>query len=51
MRTFRALPVAGADEDLAVALALLAMKLVNRHEWKIARPAKSSSAEPDSQYS
>ena len=43
MRAFRALPVAGADEDFAVALALFAMKLVNRHEEKITRPAKSSS--------
>jgi len=35
MRAFRALPVTGADEDFAVALALFAMKLVNRHEQKI----------------
>ena len=40
MRAFRALPVAGADEDFAVALTLFAMKLVNRHEWKITRLRK-----------
>jgi hypothetical protein len=31
-----AFPIAGADENLAVALALLAMKFVNRHGMKIA---------------
>ena len=43
MRAFRALPVTGADEDFAVALALFAMKLVNRHEGKITGWAKISS--------
>ena len=36
MRAFRALPIAGADEDFAVALALFAMKFVNRHEVNVA---------------
>lgn len=40
MRTRRPLPVAGADEDFAVAFALLAMKLVNRHGKKIAGAAE-----------
>jgi uncharacterized protein YqjF (DUF2071 family) len=40
MRAFGVLPVAGADEDFAVALALPAMKLVNRHGWKIAGTGK-----------
>ena len=35
MRAFRALPVAGADKNFAVALTLFAMKFVNRHEPKI----------------
>jgi hypothetical protein len=39
------LPIAGADENFAVALALFAMKLVNRHEGKITGGAKISSAE------
>ena len=36
MRTFRTLPVAGTDEDFAVALALFTMKLVNRHAGNVA---------------
>ena len=47
MRAFRALPVAGADEDFAVALALFAMKLVNRHEGKIFEFAEISSKETE----
>ena len=35
MRTFRPLPIAGAHKYFAVASAVLAMKLVNRHERKI----------------
>ena len=42
MRAFRALPVAGADEDFAVALALFAMKFVNRHGPKITGVAENS---------
>ena len=41
MRAFRALPIAGADEDFAVALAFLAMKFVNRHEDKIIGEAEN----------
>ena len=44
MRTLRSLPIAGADENFAVAFALFAMKLVNRHEGKITGGAKISSA-------
>ena len=40
MRAFRAPPVAEADEDFAVALALFAMKLVYRHERKITDSGK-----------
>ena len=36
MRAFRAPPVAGSDEDFAVALALPAMKFVNRHGRNVA---------------
>ena len=43
MRTGGAFPIAGADEDFAVALAFLAMKLVNRHWLKITGTAKISS--------
>ena len=41
MRAFRALPIAGTDEDFAVALALLAMIFVNRHGLIITGPAKN----------
>jgi hypothetical protein len=34
------LPIAGADEDFAVAFALFTMKLVNRHGEKIAGAAE-----------
>ena len=37
MRALRSLPFAGADEDFAVALALFAMKFINRHGEKITR--------------
>ena len=43
MRAFRALPIAGADKDFAVALALLAMKLVNRHGIKLTGAKENSS--------
>lgn len=33
------LPIAGADEEFAVAFALFAMKLVNRHANRIIGPA------------
>ena len=45
MRTFRPLPVGGADEDFAVVFALFAMKFVNRHGMKLFRRGKISSAE------
>jgi hypothetical protein len=35
MRTDCALPIAGANQDFAVALALLAMKFVYRHEPRV----------------
>ena len=44
-RTLRALPVAGADQDFAVALAFFAMKFVNRHARRIAESQKTSSEE------
>ena len=44
VRAGGSLPIAGADEDFAVALAFLAMEFVNRHGEKITRPTKSSSA-------
>jgi hypothetical protein len=47
MRTGCALPVAGADEDFAVALAFFAMKFVNRHENRIIGVAKSSRRDLD----
>jgi hypothetical protein len=43
VRALRSLPIAGADEDFAVAFAFFAMKLVNRHEGKITGGAKISS--------
>ena len=43
VRTLRALPVAGADQDFAVRFALRAMKFVNRHDGKILSATKSSS--------
>ena len=43
MRAFRPFPVAGADEDFAVALTLFTMKFVNRHEGKIIGSAEISS--------
>ena len=43
VRTLRALPVAGADQDFAVPFALLALKFVNRHDGKILNATKSSS--------
>jgi hypothetical protein len=33
-RTFGSFPIAGTDQDFAISLALLAMKLVNRHDMK-----------------
>ena len=35
VRALRAGPVAGTNQDFAVALALLAMKFVNRHKFRI----------------
>jgi hypothetical protein len=35
MRASRAFPIAGTDKDFAVALAFLALKFVNRHDYKI----------------
>jgi len=43
-RAFRPPPVAGTDQDFAVVVALVAMKLVNRHEQTIAVSGKSSMA-------
>jgi len=43
MRTFGPFPIAGADQDFTVALALLAMKFVNRHKTKIAGATEISS--------
>ena len=43
MRAFRSLPVGGADEDFAVAFALLAMKFVDRHGATVFRGGKNSS--------
>ena len=43
MWAFRSLPVGGADEDFAVAFALLAMKFVDRHTATIFRGVKNSS--------
>jgi len=40
VRTLGGLPVHRTDEDFAVALALFAMKFVNRHEGKITGAAK-----------
>ena len=45
MRAGCAFPKAGANKNLAVALAFFAMKFVNRHGNKIIGVAKSSSAE------
>jgi hypothetical protein len=42
MRTFRSAPVRRADEDFAVAPALLTMKFVNWHDWKIVYPGDIS---------
>ena len=44
MRAFRSLPVGGADEDFAVAFALLTMKFVDRHGATVFRGGKNSSA-------
>ena len=44
VRAGGSLPIAGAHEDFAVALALFAMEFVNRHGEKITRATKSSSA-------
>ena len=44
VRADGSLPIAGAHEDFAVALAFFAMEFVNRHEGKITRATKSSSA-------
>ena len=35
MRAFGPFPIAGSDEDFAVALAFFAMKFVNRHDEKM----------------
>jgi hypothetical protein len=43
VRASGSLPIAGTDEDFAVAPALFAMKLVNRHEGKIIGRPKISS--------
>ena len=43
MRAFRSLPIGGADEDFAVAFALLAMKFVDRHGATVFRGRKNSS--------
>jgi hypothetical protein len=40
VRTFRSLPVGGADQDFAVAFALPAMKLVNWHGYEIRPPGQ-----------
>jgi hypothetical protein len=42
VRAFRALPVAGADQDLAVLLTLLTMKFVKRHDGRVTNVAESS---------
>lgn len=42
MRTFRSLPVSGADKDFAVAFAGLAMKFVDRHGATVFRGGKNS---------
>ena len=41
---FRPFPIAGADEDFAVLIALLAMKFVDRHGEKITRRGEIASA-------
>jgi hypothetical protein len=43
VRTRGSLPIAGADEDFAVAVALFTMKLVNRHGNRIIGWGKISS--------
>ena len=43
VRALRSLPVGGTDQNLAVLLALLAMKFVNRHDERIATAAANSS--------
>jgi hypothetical protein len=43
VRALRSLPIAGTDEDFAVAFALFAMKLVNRHKNTIVGQGKISS--------
>ena len=48
MRTRCPLPIAGTNQNLAVLLALPAMKFVNRHGRNIAGTGKSSSLEADS---
>jgi hypothetical protein len=40
MRTLGPPPIAGADENFAVPLALFAMKFINRHEEKITAVAE-----------
>ena len=45
MRAGCAFPIAGTDEDFAVAFAFFAMKFVNRHGSKLCRYAKISSTE------
>jgi hypothetical protein len=47
MRTGCAFPMAGANKNLAVALAFFAMKFVNRHENRIIGVAKSSRRDLD----
>src|SRR5437867_3138063 len=41
MRTFGSFPTAGSNENLAVALAFLAIEFVNRHGERIARKCQS----------
>lgn len=43
MRAFRALPIAGTNQNFAVRIALFAMKFVNRHGSNLAVSAESSS--------
>ena len=42
VRAFRPAPVGGAHEDFAVALALPAVKFVDRHGRKVVGPAENS---------
>ena len=51
MRASRAFPMAGAGENFTVALALLAMEFVNRHEKKVISVAKSSRRDLDFPFS